>query len=66
MRRTPSRTAPLQDQIDRSIETLEAAYQPETAREDLAIAIGEALDILRGEDAEEDLEEELEDDEGDN
>jgi hypothetical protein len=46
--------ADLQDVIDRAIEVLDDAYSPETTREDLAGAVGEALDILNGEDEEED------------
>jgi hypothetical protein len=51
MPKGPSQSELLQDQIDSAIETLEAAYQPETTREDLAQAVGEALSSLRGEDA---------------
>ena len=40
----------LQDQIDSAIETLQEAYTPESSREDLAAAVGSALDILNGED----------------
>ena len=40
----------LQEQIDSAIDTLNEAYTPETTREDLAAAVGEALDILDGED----------------
>jgi hypothetical protein len=54
----------LQDQIDSAIETLDDAYTPEASREELAAAIGEALDTLRGED-EEDTDEEDVDDDGD-
>lgn len=54
----------LQDQIDEAIETLDDAYTPESTREQLAEAVGEALDILRGEDEEE--EEDLDEDEDDN
>ena len=42
--------ADLQDQIDDAIETLEAAYVPESTREELVEAICSALDTLRGED----------------
>jgi hypothetical protein len=35
----------LQETIDSAIETLNEAYTPETTREDLAAAVGEALDI---------------------
>jgi hypothetical protein len=41
--------ADLQDQIDQAIDVLDDAYAPESTREDLAAAIGSALDILRGE-----------------
>lgn len=51
----------LQDMVDRAIDVLDDAYAPETSREDLASAVGSALDILRGEDEEE----EDEDDNGD-
>jgi hypothetical protein len=50
--------ADLQDQIDAAIDTLDEAYAPESTREDLAEAIGSALDILRGE-------EDQDEDEGD-
>jgi hypothetical protein len=46
--------AGLQDQIDSAIEALEDAYTPEATREDLAEAVGSALDILNGEDEEDD------------
>lgn len=39
----------LQDQIDNAIEALSDAYTPESSREDLAAAVGSALDILNGE-----------------
>jgi len=42
--------AELQETIDDAIEVLDAAYAPETGREELASAIGQALDILNGED----------------
>jgi hypothetical protein len=50
--------AELQDAIDSAIETLNEAYTPEASREDLATAIGEALDILNSEDDEEEEDEE--------
>ena len=57
----------LQDQIDDAIDILDDAYAPETTREDLAEAVGHALDILRGEDEEpEEEEDDLDDDEEDN
>ena len=46
--------ADLQDQINSAISTLQDAYTPETSREDLAAAVGEALDILNGEDEDDD------------
>ncbi len=46
--------ADLQDQIDSAIETLEAAYVPESTREELVEAISSALDSLRGEDEDDD------------
>lgn len=49
---TPTKTD-LQDQIDQAIEALEGAYEPESTREELAAAVGQALDILRDEDDEE-------------
>jgi hypothetical protein len=38
----------LQDSIDGAIEILDDAYQPESTREELATAVGSALDVLRG------------------
>ncbi len=52
----------LQDRIDDAIDTLDEAYAPESTREELAEAIGNALDTLRGEETEE---EEDEDENGD-
>ena len=64
---TTTSKADLQDQIDRAVETLDDAYAPESTREELAEAVGEALDILRGEDEEpEEDEDELDGDEDDN
>ena len=40
----------LQEQLDSAGEVLNEAYTPEATREDLAAAVGEALDILNGED----------------
>ncbi len=51
----------LQDQIDDAIDILDDAYAPETTREDLAEAVGRALDVLRGEEDEEDEDEEDDD-----
>jgi hypothetical protein len=50
----------LQDAIDEATKVLEAAYVPESDRETLAVAVGQALDILSG-----DEEDEEDDDEGD-
>ena len=50
----------LQDQIDSAIEILDGAYEPESTREELAEAIGSALEVLRGED-EDETEDETED-----
>jgi hypothetical protein len=44
----PETKADLQDQIDQAIDVLDDAYAPESSREDLAGALGTALDILRG------------------
>jgi hypothetical protein len=53
---TTTTKADLQDQIDSAISTLEDAYVPESTREELAEAISDALDTLRGEeDEDEDL-----------
>ena len=51
--------ADLQDTIDQAIGVLADAYTPEVSREDLAEAVGNALEILRDED---EVEEEEEDD----
>jgi len=51
----------LQDQIDSAIEAIEEAYTPESSREDLAEAVGGALDILRGDD-EDDSDDDSDDD----
>ena len=44
--------ADLQSQLDDLNDILSDAYDPESTREDLAAAIGEALDTLNGEDEE--------------
>ena len=54
--------ADLQDCVDEAASILEDAYTPEASREELAAAIGQALDILSG--SEEDDEQD-EDDQGD-
>ena len=38
-----------QQQIDQAIDALEEAYQPESTREELEVAVGQVLDVLRGE-----------------
>ena len=50
--------AELQDQLDNINEVLNGAYTPEASREDIAAAVGEALDILNGEDDEDTEEDE--------
>lgn len=59
---TTTSKAVLQDQIDRAISTLEDAYTPETNREDMAEAVGNALDILKGEDEDDTDDDGLDDD----
>jgi hypothetical protein len=46
--------AELQSQIDEAVAVLNDAYAPEATREELATAVGEALDILNGDDDEDD------------
>ena len=40
--------ADLQDAIDQATQILSDAYTPESSREDLAAAVGDALDALSG------------------
>jgi hypothetical protein len=40
--------ADLQDAIDQAVQILSDAYTPESSREDLAAAVGDALDALSG------------------
>jgi hypothetical protein len=61
----------LQGQVDQAAAILNDAYTPESTREELATAVGDALDILNGEDEDPDedesdaeLDEEDEEDEG--
>ena len=54
----------LQDNIDSAIDTLEQVYAPESSREELASAVGDALDILRG-DSDEDNDTDSDDDSDD-
>ena len=53
----PSKTE-LQDAIDSAVGVLDEAYAPEATREELATAIGQALDILNGEDDSDESEDE--------
>jgi hypothetical protein len=54
----------LQSTIDQAREILEDAYVPEAGRTDLVAAVGEALDLLTGEEEEDELDED-EDEEDD-
>lgn len=42
--------ADLQEAIDEAVGILDDAYEPESIREELAEAVGHALDVLKGED----------------
>jgi hypothetical protein len=53
-RATGPSKADLQDQLDQIADLLSDAYDPESTREDLAAAIGDALDIANGEDTDDD------------
>ena len=44
----------LQEQVDSAAAVLNEAYAPESTREELAEAVGQALDILNGEDEDSD------------
>jgi len=55
----------LDEQIEDAIGILDDAYQPESTREELAEAVGKALDVLRGEEDSEVDEAEDQDDSGD-
>ena len=46
--------AELQEQLDTAAALLNEAYTPEASREDIAAAVGQALDILNGDDSDED------------
>jgi hypothetical protein len=52
----------LRERIDSAIDLLDDAYAPETTREDLAQAVGQALDVLKGEDEDEDEDDDSGDD----
>jgi len=60
----PSKTE-LQDTIDSAIATLDEAYAPEATREELATAVGQALDILNGDDDDTDEDSDEGDDDSD-
>jgi hypothetical protein len=51
----------LEGMVDDAIDVLDDAYDPASSREDLANAVGSALDILRGEDDSSDSDDEDED-----
>jgi hypothetical protein len=57
--------ADLQDQLDQVQEILENAYDPDSSREDLAAAIGQAIDVLSGEEEDEDEGPDEDDDDSD-
>jgi hypothetical protein len=52
----------LEDLIDNAIEVLDDACDVASSREDLANAVSSALDILRGEDEDEDSDDPADDD----
>jgi len=54
----------LQDTLDQIHDILESVYTPESSREDLAAAVGDALNQLAGEDEDED--EDADEDDDDN
>jgi hypothetical protein len=56
--------AELEDCIDNATQILTDAYVPEASREDLAAAIGDALDALSGEDTGDEDEDDDQDDDG--
>ena len=58
---SPSKSE-LQERIESAIDLLDDAYAPETTREDLAQAVGQALDVLKGEDEDEDDDDSEDDD----
>jgi hypothetical protein len=57
--------ADLQASIDEAVQILEDAYAPESTREDLAAAVGEALDTLNGGDEDDDSDDDDSDDDTD-
>jgi hypothetical protein len=52
----------LQEQLDGIGEVLNGAYTPEASREELAEAVGQALDIINGDDEDDDSADEDDDD----
>jgi hypothetical protein len=58
---SPTKTD-LQEILDNVSEILDGAYTPEASREDLAAAVGDALDALNGEEEDSDLDDDSDDD----
>ena len=53
----------LQDAVDQAVDILCAAYTPEASREDLAGEVGDAIDVLSGEnDGDDDQDDDIDDD----
>jgi len=63
-KQTMATKSELEEQIDGALQVLNDAYTPEASREELAEAVGNALDILNGEDAD-DSDDDDSDDEAD-
>jgi hypothetical protein len=57
--------ADLQDAIDQAVQILSDAYTPESSREDLAAACGDALDVLAGDGGDDDDDDDVDDDDDD-
>jgi hypothetical protein len=64
MANTPTK-ADLQDAIDQACDILVDVYTPEASREDLATAVGQVLDVLEGNNGEDEYEEEEDEDRDD-
>jgi hypothetical protein len=58
-------TSDLQETIDQACDVLNEAYTPEASREDLASAVGQALEILSGDDDQGDDDDDQDDDDVD-
>jgi hypothetical protein len=54
--------AELEDMVDQVTQILQGAYTPESSREDLAAAVGDALDVLGGAEEDEDDDDDAADD----